>query len=301
MNGESGQLPSSGKTRREKGAGNTSPSTSRAPSVGPRRFILSDDEVQVGMSWSAPAPSSGRSNRPKRQGHSKGILGAPGAPGDDRGDSSISIDESYCFRNRDNRSSRRKFSTLSRTLEDIGNENPREGLQDVLEEKKELGLLCRKLSDMEAEKAAGFPSTNTRHTGGEPSEGSRNRRSICQESRLAVPVAKTYSGLNYAHYQSLIRSCGHLFCTRPITYRRDVHKILYGIGLLEGSPSTSWYRYEERFGRLDMSCDAFKIFLLDDLCPPEIRLQEAQKKYREAKQRTGQTVHALVRYLEDFE
>lgn len=216
-------------------------------------------------------------------------------------DSPIPTDGSHVTRSRNNRSSRRIFSRLSRTLEDIGNENPGEGLQDALEEEKELVLLRQKLSDMEAEKAAGFPPTNASHTGGETSEEPRTRRNICQESKLAVPFAKPYSGLNYAHYQSFVRSCEHLFCTRPTTYRRDVHKVLYGIGLLEGTPSTSWYRYEERSGRLDMSWDAFKTFLLDDLCPPEIRLQDAHKKYREAKQRTGQTVHALVRYLEDLE
>lgn len=291
-----------GKTKREKGAGNTKP-TSKAPPVGPCRFILQDDEVQAGMSWSAPTPSIGRSNRPKGQGHRKGISGAPGAPGDGRSDSSIPTEGSHVTRNRDNRSPRRSFSTLTRTLEDIGNENPDESVQGVLEEEKELVQLRRKLSDMEAEKAAGFPPTNESHTGaGETSEESHHtRRNICQESRMAVPVAKPYSGLNYAQYQSFVRSCEHLFCTRPTTYRRDVHKVLYGIGLLEGSPYTSWYRYEERFGRLDMSWDGFKTFMLDDLCAPEIRLQVAHKNYREAKQRPGQTVHALVRYLEDLE
>lgn len=300
INGERGQLPPISKIKREKWVRNTSP-TSKAPPVGPRRFILQDDKIQAGMSWSAPTPSSGRSNRPKGQGHSKGISGASGAPRDDRSNSSILTDGSHVTHSRDNSSSRRSFSRLLRTSEDIGNENAGEGLEDVLEEEKELVLLRRKLSELEAEKVAGFPPTNASHTGGETSEQSRTHRNICQESRLAVPVAKPYSGLDYAHYQSFVRSCEHLFCTRPTTYRRDVHKVLYGIGLLEGTPSTSWYRYEERFGRLDMSWDAFKTFLLDDLCPPEIRLQDALKKYQEARQGTGQTVHALVRYLEDLE
>lgn len=302
INGQSGQLPSMGKTRRENGVGNSIP-TSKAPPVGPRRFILQDDEVQAGMSLSAPTPSSGRSNRPKGQGHRKGISGTPSAPGDDRSDSSIPTDKSHVTCSRDNRSSRRSFSRLSRTLKDIGNENPDQSVQDILEEEKELVLLRRKLSEMEAEKAAGFPPPNASHTGaGEtPEESHHTRWNIFQESRLVVPVGKPYSGLNYAQYQSFVRSCEHLFCTRPTTYRREVHKVLYGIGLLEGGPSTSWYRHEERFGRLDMSWDGFKTFFLDELCPPEIRLQVAHKKYREAKQSSGQTVHALVRYLEDLE
>lgn len=227
------------------------------------------------MSWSAPTARIGRTNRPKGQGHRKSIpVRATGAPGDDRSDSFIPTEGSHVTSNRDNRSSRHSFLTLSRNLEDIANENenPDKSVQDVTEEGKELVQLRRKLSDMEADKAAGFPATKARHTtvlAGESSEESHHTyRKICQESRMDVPEAKTYSGLNYAQYQSFTRSCEHLFCTRPTTYRKDAHKVLYGIGLLEGSASTSWYRYEEGYGRLDsttMSWDGFKTFLLGEL------------------------------------
>lgn len=50
-----------------------------------------------------------------------------------------------------------------------------------------------------------------------------------------------------------------------------------------------------------MSWDTFKTFLLDDLFPPEIRLRDVHKKYREAKQKQGQNVHGLIRYLEELE
>ena len=50
-----------------------------------------------------------------------------------------------------------------------------------------------------------------------------------------------------------------------------------------------------------MGWDVFKIFLLDNLFPPEIRLRDVHKKYRKAKQRPGQTVHTLIRYLEEIE
>lgn len=298
--GGSGELPSMRQSRREKGVGCPFP-TSKAPPVGSRSFTLQDDDAQAGISRSPPTPSSGRSNRPKGQGQRKGISEAPGAPGDDRIDSSIPTDGSHGRRNRASKSSRRSFPRLLRTLEDMGNENPGKALQGVLEKEKELLLLCRKLGELEAEKAAGFPPTDACHTGGETPEEPHILRAIIQESKLAVPITKPYSGLNYAQQQSFVRSCEHIFCTRPTTYRKDVHKVLYGIGLLEGTPSTSWYRYEERYGRLDTSWDAFKTLLLDDICPPEIRLQDAHKKYREAKQRTGQTVHALVRYLEGLE
>lgn len=301
VNGESGGLPS---MSREKRVGSIGPK-SKTPPVGSCSFALQDDDGQAGVSRSPPTPGNGKSNRPKGQGHRNGISGAPRALGDDRRDSSIPTDGSHSTDSGDNRLSRRSFTRLWPTLEDTGTENLGKALQHVrrqvasLEKEKELVLLSRKLSELEAEEVAGFP-TNPSDTGGEPFEDLRTRK-ICQESRLAVPVTKPYSGLNYAQYQGFVIACEHLFDTRPTTYGKDVQKVLYGIGLLDGTPSTTWYRYEERFGRLDMSWDAFKTFLLDDLCPPEIRLQDAHKKYREARQKPGQTVHALVRYLEGLE
>ena len=50
-------------------------------------------------------------------------------------------------------------------------------------------------------------------------------------------------------------------------------KALYGIGPLEETPLTTWYRHEEKSGRLDMAWDTFKAFLLNDLFPPEIRFR----------------------------
>ena len=45
----------------------------------------------------------------------------------------------------------------------------------------------------------------------------------------------------------------------------------------------------------------FKTFLLDDLFQPEIRLRDVDKKYREAKQQSGQNVQKLICYLEELE
>ena len=153
---------------------------------------------------------------------------------------------------------------------------------------------------MEAEKVVGFPLSHPSILSESPEEA-LIRRQIIQESKLTVPIVKAYSGSNYAAYQSFIRACEHVFRTRPVTYRKDVDKVLYGIGALEGTPSTTWYRHEEKFGRLDMSWDTFKTFLFDDLFPPEIRLRDVHKKYREAKQKQGQNLHGLIIYLEELE
>lgn len=205
-------------------------------------------------------------------------------------------------------SSLRSGTSFSRTTNRLTNENPGESLREIrkrlasLEKEKELVSLTRRLNKMEAEKAAGFPLSHSHSsTLSESPEEALIRRQIIQESKLTVPMVKAYSGSNYAAYQSFIRSCEHVFRTRPVTYRKDVDKVLYGIGALEGNPSTTWYRHEEKFGRLDMSWDTFKTFLLDDLFPPEIRLRDVHKKYREAKQKPGQNVHGLIRYLEELE
>lgn len=50
-----------------------------------------------------------------------------------------------------------------------------------------------------------------------------------------------------------------------------------------------------------MNWNKFKTFLLDDLFPLEIRLRNVHKKYREAKQKPGQNVHGLIRYLKELE
>lgn len=88
---------------------------------------------------------------------------------------------------------------------------------------------------------------------------------------------------------------------RPTNYRLDTERVLYGIGVLRGIPSTTWYRYAEVHGRLSISWIEFKKLLLDDLLPPSIRLRDVHKKYREAKQQPGQSVHSLIRYLEELE
>lgn len=86
-----------------------------------------------------------------------------------------------------------------------------------------------------------------------------------------------------------------------VTYRKDVDKMLYDIAALEITPSTTWYCHEETFGRLDMSWDKFKTFLLDNLFPLEIRLCDEHEKQRKAKQRQGQNVHWLISSLEELE
>lgn len=231
------------------------------------------------------------------------------SPGDSSDDTTIAERSLPSARSRNSFShitGRRSGTSFSEIANRLRNENPGESLREIrkrlasLEKEKELVSLTRKLNEMEAEKAAGFPDSQGSVSSESPEEA-LIRRQIIQESKLTVPLVRAYSGANYAAYQSFIRACEHVFRTRPVTYRKDEDKVLYGIGALEGTPSTTWYRYEEKFGRLDMSWDKFKTFLLDDLFPPEIRLRDVHKKYREAKQKPGQNVHGLIRYLEELE
>lgn len=233
-------------------------------------------------------------------------MDAFGAPGHGGSNSYIPTEENNSMRSRDNRSTFRSSPRLPRTLEDVKNEKPSEALQEMrrrvvsLENKKELVLLGRKLSQLEAEEAAGFPP-EAYPASEKTSAESRIYQQMILESRLTVPGIKTYSGQNYTEYLSFVRACEHVFCTKPTTYRKEVDKVLYGIGALEGIPFKSWYRYEEKFGRSDVDWDAFKTFLLHDLFPPEVYPSDVHKKYRETNQKIGQDVHGLVAYLEELE
>ncbi len=149
-----------------------------------------------------------------------------------------------------------------------------------LKKEKELISLTRKWNKIEGEKAAGFPLNHSSILS-ESQEEAFIWRQIIQGSKLTVPVFRAYSGLNYWQYQSFICACKHLLRTRPVIYQKDVDKVLYGIGALEGTPSITWYRHKEKFRRLDMTWNMFKTFLLDDLFSTKIRLRDVHKKYRE--------------------
>ena len=284
-----------------KSVGNTG-LVSQAPIFHPLILRLEDEDIQIGKSGLPPSSISKCRNRNRIQEPPKDTLGVSGASGDNRSGFSTPIEESYSIRNRISQPPRRSFSRQSRTLGGIRDDNLNKTIQDErrrvssLEKEKELALLNWKLAELKVEKTAGFP-TNTSLVNGKTLEESNIRHIIIQVSKLTIPFIKPYSDLNYAQYQTFVRECEYVFRTRHTTYRKEVEKVLYGIGELEGTLSTTWYRYKEKFGWLDIGLDAFKTFLLDDLFSPEIPLRDAYKKYQEAKQRLRQTVHALIRYL----
>lgn len=142
----------------------------------------------------------------------------------------------------------RGVPSIAETMEPIPSRNPGEALHDIkkkfsqLEEEKELAVWSKKLADMEAEKAAGFPTSRNPEV--EAADETITQK-ILRESKLALPLVEVYSGQTYGHYQSYIRSCEHVFDTRPTTYRLDIDRLLYRVGVLRGTPSTTRYRYIE--------------------------------------------------------
>ena len=88
---------------------------------------------------------------------------------------------------------------------------------------------------------------------------------------------------------------------RLTTYRLDADCVLYGVGVLRSTPSSICYQYAKVHERLPISWKEFKKFLLKDLLPPSIRLRDVHKRYREAKQQPGQSVHSFIGYLEELE
>ena len=217
---------------------------SQASLLSPRRLTLKDEDIQAGTSGLPPSSSSRQRNRYRGQEPPKDILGASGALGDNGGSSSTPTEESQSMHNHISQSPCRSFSRLSRTLGGIGDDNPNKIIQDVrrrvasLGKEKELALLNRKLAELQAEKAARFP-TNSSLVNEKTLGESHIRQIIIQESKLTVPFVKPYSGLNYAQYQTFVREFEYVFRTRPTTYRKEVDKVLYGIGALEGTPFTT--------------------------------------------------------------
>ena len=125
---------------------------------------------------------------------------------------------------------RRSGTSLSEIADRLRNENPGESLREIrkrlasLEKEKELILLTRKLKEMEAEKAVGFPDSQGSVFSESPKEALIQKQ-IIQELKLIVPLVRAYSGATYAVYQIFIRACKYVFCTRPVTDRKDEDKV----------------------------------------------------------------------------
>ncbi len=103
-----------------------------------------------------------------------------------------------------------------------------------------------------------------------------------------MPSIKLYIGLFILPITNLHLGLPTCFPTCPTTYRKDCNRVIYRIGGLEENSATTWYRREEKLGRLDISWKDFETFLLDDLFPSEIRLQDVHKKYQEVHHMPGQ-------------
>lgn len=86
-----------------------------------------------------------------------------------------------------------------------------------LEKERELVILTKKVSEIKTEKVAEFPAMR-KNPEIETFNETVIQKQILQESKLAVPFAKAYSGQTYAHYQSYICAYEHVFDTKPTIY-----------------------------------------------------------------------------------
>ncbi len=244
-----------------------------------------------------PGPSVSESLRSNSRNHSRSLgLATP----DDQRD----VESQFSHRRASHYLSYRGVSTIAETIEPIQSKNLREALRDVkkkfleIEEERELTIWSKKLADIEVERAVSFSTSGNLRL---ETANETVIQKILREAKFALSFGEVYSRQTYGHYQSFIRSCEHVFDMRPTTYRLDADRVLYRVGVLRSIPSTTWYRYSDVHGRLSISWKEFKKFLLNDLLPPSIRLCDVYKRYREAKQRSWQSVHSLIRYLEELE
>ncbi len=185
------------------------------------------------------------------------IREAPNPNDSDPNHSSTSSTQSLSSKSgRGNRISGRNGSSFPRTEEALGNPNRTRVLQNLkitlasIQEEKEIMRLTRQLSAAEAEKAAGFPDTIVSQ---ESEDDIIVRQKIMEESKHRVPEVKSYSGGSFFELQTFERSFEDVFDVRPTTYRKDVDRVFFGRGELERIPITTWYRREDKLGRLDIT------------------------------------------------
>ncbi len=102
----------------------------------------------------------------------------------------------------------------------IQSKSPRKAIRDVkkkfleIEEEKKLAIWSKKLTDIKAEEAAGFSTSENPRM---EAASETVIQKILQESKLALPFVEVYSWETNSHYQSYIYSCEHVFDTRPTT------------------------------------------------------------------------------------
>lgn len=70
---------------------------------------------------------------------------------------------------------------------------------------------------------------------------------------------------------------------------------------IRGEPRDRWRAREQDQGRDQATWQAFPEFLLDLIQNPVNRQLNTAQKYADARQRTGQSVHAYVTYIEGLE
>ena len=144
---------------------------------------------------------------------------------DDQGD----VESQFSRRRAPNRLSYRGVSTIAETIELIQGKNPTEALFDVkkklleIEEEKKLAVWSKELADIEAERAAGFSTSENLKV---EAANKTVIQKILRQSKLALPFVGVYSRQIYGHYQSSIRSYEYVFDTRPTAYQLDADRVL---------------------------------------------------------------------------
>lgn len=123
------------------------------------------------------------------------------------------------------------------------------------------------------------------------------------DSRLRVVDPDQYEGKSYWDLQRFLRQCQNVFTIRSRQYRRDIRRVHYARSYLKGQPEKDWWTYEEA---LERRAEAptwalFKQFLEEKVSPISIRVTEAIRKYREARQKPGQTIAAFASYMDELE
>lgn len=127
------------------------------------------------------------------------------------------------------------------------------------------------------------------------------------QANAAVPmtIRKTlvhpdkYKGRTLKEFKVFTYKCEINFRRDPIQFATEELQILYAISLCEGEPLDRWSEHETTLSH-SPTWREFKTFLETLIAHPENRRLDMERRWREASQRSYQTVKEFVSYLESI-
>ncbi|KAI9846810.1 MAG: hypothetical protein M1837_003659 [Sclerophora amabilis] len=180
-----------------------------------------------------------------------------------------------------------------------------------LKEKRRLRALRKEIDDLRSRLAEddklGIQQSLSRKRDENDGDGVANtdpvevKRRKVEESKPQIPEPKMYTGRKLHGLIIFIRSCLSYFDAQPTLYPDDISKIQLAEKYLRDDAKDAWHRLKRASGTDNYDWDRFKVFLLNELMPPDLRAANASRPYPSTKEKKGQPVNGFLLYLDELE